>query len=553
MRPRFFHRSVALAVGICACGDSGPRPADHRLDAAQDAPALPSGGAMGAGGATTSGGGSASTDAAVGTGGTVGGGGVAGSGGAGGTGPATGSGDGPGAGGSAPERDAGAGTDGGVAPTGKPRVLLMAPAAEQLWACDADGQSVADYRSALDFGPGYGRRTIWSGGRGIRWDAWPAPGGYPLNSTGGASRVLITADPSTGLVDARLDSQLKVLTSDGKVEASYPVPTSSSRVVLSPRGSYVYAASTNSTACQDCSAVVLERKNGTQVVSGIVTMSYPSTAAFSPDDVHFVYVPLHCEDVHIVNLSDGQTTAVPGAALGCPTLAQSYPSVAGFLTDGVVVSAKPTPSSAGNDVRLFFVDWRGKLTPLDTGGASSQGNDSLLAIHPEGRRALWTRRSGGTATTFEFDSSTLQSQPSAETYVECYGQATATRYELEASSVRACPCGSQSCTKIATLPTLEEPWTPVLVASPDRRFVVVRYDWYLDRMPQSEANALLYDARGALLLTLPNGVFSFDRTSAMAMDCYFVGSASQDCALINLATTGVTTLAGVNSYGFLDE
>jgi hypothetical protein len=99
-----------------------------------------------------------------------------------------------------------------------------------------------------------------------------------------------------------------------------------------------------------------------------------------------------------------------------------------------------------------------------------------------------------------------------------------------------------------------EPYAPELSTSPDRRFVVVNYSWYLDRLPQTEAQALLYDARGTLLLRLPAGAISFDRTSALAMDCYGIGGGSrpQACALINLATATVTTLSEV-SFGFVYE
>jgi hypothetical protein len=302
----------------------------------------------------------------------------------------------------------------------------------------------------------------------------------------------------------------------------------------------------------DCSAVVLRTQDGSPAVQGIVTMYYPSSAAFSPDDRHFVYVPFWCEEaLRVVSLPGGQTASVPTAALSCPGLAQNTPILGGLLTDGAIVSDRPAPSSNGH--RLWFVDWQGTVTPFDGSGAPSAADAGLVQIHPGGSRALWSRNTNGVVETFEFDSATRQSQPFVQAQPECYGRATATRFALQGQSIIACPCASDACTPIATLPTLPEPYSPALVPSPDQRFVAVRYDWYLDRLPLSEAQALLFDARGTLLITLPNGAIAFDRTSGLAMDCYPTGRASQDCALVNLATTGVTTLPGINSYGFVYE
>jgi hypothetical protein len=558
--------AVALSLlGALGCKDSfdvGTTNPPSGLDAGWSGG---QGGDPGTGGSVGSDG-TPSTGDTPGTAGTFGTGGLTGRGGAGGasedapasggapgSGDATGSGGASGSGGSGPPRDAGVAADGGAAPMAKPRVLLISPAANQLRACDADGQTVADYGFALDFGPSYRERRIWLGGRSVRWDAPPSPGAWPLNDQDpSASRILIEADPILVGLDAQLDAQLKVLTVDGKVATSYPVPPRNHRLILSPRGNYLYVATTDSQACRDCSAVVLRSEDGSPAVQGIITMYYPLSAMFSPDDMHFVYVPFWCEEaLRVANLSDGQTASVPAASLACPGLAQNTPLLQGLLTDGAIVSERPAPSSNGH--RLWFVDWQGQVTPLDSVGAPSSADEGLLQVHPGGRRALWSRSSNGVAETFEFESATLQSQPFVEPHPECYGQAATTRFELQGQSILACPCGLEACTPFAMLPTLEEPYSPTLVVSPDQRFVAVRYEWYLDRLPQSEAQALLYDAQGTVLQTLPNGAISFDRTSALAVDCYSVGSADQDCALINLKTARVTTLSGVNSYGFVYE
>jgi hypothetical protein len=533
----FFCRCVVLAAGISACGGNGQRSADHQLDVGRDSSIPASGGATGSGGANDSGG-------APGSGGAADSGGVLGS------------------GGLAPGKDGGAGAGGGTAPVAKARVLLIGPT-DQLRACDADGETVADYRFALDFGPSYGRQTIWLG-EWVRWNDQLSPGPYPLNLRyPGASRILIEAYPSAEPVDAQLDAQLKVLTIDGKVEASYPIPQNNTQLVLSPRGDYLYVASdigkpADPSYCQECDAVILRSKDGSAVGQGFVTsgIAYAWDAAFSLDDRYFLYVTSKCEEgLHMLNLSDGQTAIVPRASLACPKhLATDAHSSVGFLNGGVIVFNNADPASPAGGLGLWFVDWQGGATPFASAAPPSTTYDTLLQVHPDGRRALWSRTSNGVAETFEFDLSSRQSQPFADAYLECYGQPAATRYEIQGQSVLACPCGGGGCAPFATLPTLAEPYSPTLMPSPDRRFVAVGYAWYLDRSPWTEAQALLYDARGKLVLTLPNGAISFDRTSALAMDCYSVGSGSRasECALVNLATAGVTTLSQV-SFGFLYE
>lgn len=514
MRPLFL--VATLAVWMSACRSHALHPGRQVSGDASLAPA--SGGASGSGGVTGTGGVTAPVDAAI-AGDTMG--------------------------------------SGGASET--PRVLLINPPADQLRTCDADGQTVGDYRFALDFGPSYGRQTIWLAGKGIRWDFWPTVGGYPLNGRDpSASRILISASPSAGPLDAQLDAQVKVLTIDGKVEASYPIPQSHTQLALSPRGGYLYfasnigASSSDPGYCQNCAVAILSSKDGSPVAQGIVTYSYLWSAVFSPDDLHFAYVTPKCaEGLHLLDLNHGQAASVVQAPLTCPSLARDTAFSVGLLTDGIIVSDRVALSDSGVSVALWFVDWTGKATPFAPAGALPSTSDALLAVHPDGRRALWSRSANGTVETFEFDRATLRSQPFAETHPECYGRTAATRYQVQGQSVLACPCGSETCKPFATLPTLQEPYTPELVLSPDRRFIAVYYGWTLGRLPQTEAPALFYDARGTLLLTLPNGLISFDRTSTLAMDCYSVGSVARDCALVTLATARVTTLSPARSFGFV--
>jgi hypothetical protein len=369
--------------------------------------------------------------------------------------------------------------DGGAETSGpQPRVLVIDPATDQFLTYDRDGLPVHDYHSALDFGDGYDRRSVWAESLFVAWDTatatdltyntalTSAPLGLdePLRP----SRIVVRAGSTQGL-----GTMAKLIAVDGTIAADLALPGDRTDVRVSPAQKFLYADNHNGssgfcTGYLGRQAIVARIADGATVWQGSLC-----SAAFARDDSHLVFSPDTCANpVHVVDLASGQDT--PASSLfPCADGVQS-PRLRGATTVGAVFSGSANNPATSYDDHLWFVDWQAKTSPFDPAIATSTITmEYFVQFNPQGSKALWY-----VSTQSEFDFTRLTSQPWNGPDDNCYGRPDNAYVKADRQTVQYCRCSDGTCALLATLPTLaDNGWTPAAQISPDGRFVFVTYEW----------------------------------------------------------------------------
>jgi hypothetical protein len=535
-RPRRFAGIVLalLAAQLSAC--SGRNHIGAQL------PGTGGGDGTGSGGATAGSGGAGSGGA--GSGGASSGG--AGSGGAssGGAGSGGASSGGAGSGGASSGGAGGATGAGGVTGGGpQPRVLVVDPPTNRFVTYDRDGQPVRDYLGQLDFGSGFGARSVWVDGYGMPWDVPStlvifspvAPRG--LDEPLAQSVILIRSAATSGDV-----VKIKMVGAGGALVGAQTLSGKWEAFELSPKRGYVHALALDRTAASRTSAVI-------RLSDGrVVWQGFASEAGFARDDRHFVFLPGTASELpHVLDLATGAkiastSTQIPpdhtGVSLG----------INAVLNDRAFIRA-----SWDSYGELFWaVDWQGRVTKLGA-DMPMYVSEYLRGFDRTGARAILSRQhNGGDGRTdylgdFEIDLGTNVVTPWSGPEFSCFGRPGEVAFKIEAGAVRACACSDGTCRALATLPTVPTTpgvlagWSPRLLVSADRRTVVVTYEWQSQIAPGSFPEILCLRASGEVIARLPWGLAELDDTGQMLLIRPWGGPMSK-LGIANLVTGTVTLL-----------
>ena len=142
-----------------------------------------------------------------------------------------------------------AGTSGATGAAGatalgpQPRVLIVDPPTNRFLSFDRSGQA-RDYRAQLDFGAGFGARTIWlDGWFSMIWDAPPLGGNYA--SPGAPRGFDEPRAPSVILIRSAADSgntvKIKAVGTSGTLLATHTLSGAWEAFQISPKRGYLYA------------------------------------------------------------------------------------------------------------------------------------------------------------------------------------------------------------------------------------------------------------------------------------------------------------------------
>jgi hypothetical protein len=119
----------------------------------------------------------------------------------------------------------------------------------------------------------------------------------------------------------------------------------------------------------------------------------------------------------------------------------------------------------------------------------------------------------------------------------CFGRPADRTFKLSGSMLQACNCSNAVCTTIATLPTVAALWTPRLITNPDRRTVIVVYDWNSNSQPANFPDSRCYTAGGQLVATLTYGAVDLDDTGQIVLLRGLTGSTNPgQYAIVDLAS-----------------
>jgi hypothetical protein len=534
-RPRRFAETLLALIALQLSACSGRNHIGAQLPGTGGSDGPGSGGATaGSGGATAGSGGATGGNGGAGNGGAGSGG--AGNGGAGSGGAGNG---GAGSGGAGGATGAGGAAGGGP----QPRVLVVDPPTNRFVAYDRDGQPVRDYRGELDFGSGFGARSVWVEGYGMPWDvpstlvvASPvAPRG--LHEPLAQSVILIRSAATSGDV-----VKIKMVATGGALVGAQTFSGRWEAFELSPKRGYVYALALDRTAASRTSAVI-RLSDGRVVWQGFAT-----EAGFARDDRHFVFLPGTASELpHVIDLATGAkiastSTQIPpdhtGVSLG----------INAVLNDRAVIRA-----SWDSYGELFWaVDWQGRVTKLGA-DMPMYVSEYLRGFDPTGARAILSRQhNGGDGRTdylgdFEIDLGTNTVTPWSGPEFSCFGRPGEAAFKIDSGAVHACSCSDGTCRALATLPPVPTTpgvltgWSPRLLVSADRRTVVVTYEWISQIAPGSFPEILCLRASGEVITRLPWGLAELDDTGQLLLIRPFGGPIS-NLRIANLVTGTVTVL-----------
>jgi hypothetical protein len=420
----------------------------------------------------------------------------------------------------------------------EPRVLVVDQATNRFAAYGRDGQLAHDYRSELDFGTGFTDRNAWVDWHLLSWDGptdvpppglnFPPPPGLAFPLLG--SRILLSAENAgTGRV------KLKILTVAGTVENAFTLQGAWSGFQLTPARQYVYATIPETPTAAPVAAV-LRPSDGT--ILWQKTISY---AMFAASDSRLIFIPAdRSSPVRIKNLTTGDEFA--------PALTQepfkTEPNIDIFLIAGLAQRVVIQAAGFALQSRLFYsMDWQGSITRF--GSASPRYTDEYIqAFSPTGDRVRWSQVANGLGGgpieylgAFETTFAGNITAPWDGSDDACFGRSADRTFKLADGSLQACRCSDRVCTPIATMPVLASPWTARLVTDPDRRTVMVIYDWGANSRPPNYPDIACYSAAGQLLASLPNGAVDLDDTGQIVLLRAATGSTNAgQYAIVDLAS-----------------
>jgi len=429
-------------------------------------------------------------------------------------------------------------------------VLIVDPATNRFASYDRDGQQVHDYSAHLDFGAGFGARSVWrEDGPGTSWDAnapsgafWSPPPANGFDQAPMASALLISAATTAGD-----HVSVKAVRADGTLIGSASLSGAWNAMQLSPRR--VYIAAQGQAANPNVNAV-FRLSDGQKVWQGSAV-----TAGFTPDDRHFVYLPGNVTALpRVLDLVQGAETASTSSQI--PLLSGLTLGLYGVVNDWAVLGTQWN----GYGLLLWAVDWQGSVTRFGSDMPMAV-DETLHGFDPGAAKAVFSRQANGSDGQptsylggFAFDFAAKASTPWNGIDFTCFGRPSEVAFRIVGSTVQSCSCADSTCQAIATLPALTESWVPVLLVSDDRQTIVVDYQWPFQRAPTSFPDILALRASGQMIARLSFGFAQMDNTGRLLVLSSFVsGPHAGQLGIVNLVAGTVVYMDGASGYSIIYE
>lgn len=166
---------------------------------------------------------------------------------------------------------------------------------------------------------------------------------------------------------------------------------------------------------------------------------------------------------------------------------------------------------------------------------------------------------------YELDISTMQSRswthvggswsPSGGRIIDstdCFDPSTTTFFGTEGESLLACDCGNGNCQPIAKIPpSTVHQWEADVGVSPDRKLVVLYYDWLGDTMPTTWLGPYLFRSSGGEPIhpELKGGI-QFDRLNQVILTgC----TDAADIGIVDRVTEKATCLPPAGYFAIVYE
>lgn len=430
----------------------------------------------------------------------------------------------------------GGGAGGSAAGTGGPgpRLLVADLASNRFVAYDRYGQIVHDYASQLDFGSGFTSRTVDVGG---------VPDG--LDGTRERAVIFITAQSTPAGT-----TKLRMVGIDGQLAAEHSVAGAWDWLGLSPKNGYLYA--TRSVFDSGDIAAVFRVAD-----SSVVWQGGPIAQVIFPRDGEpLVYVPF--DRAMPIRLVDLATATDSAPALTQPVFALQ-PGVWVTLVASTGARMVLQTDGVGRYGRLLWsMDWQARITRF--GATMPEYTDEyFLGFDPTETKAVWQSQTNGNdgqpivyVGAYQIDFASGLVGPFSGT-TECFGRPSQSTFKIDSGAVQSCPCSGAACSTIATLPALENGWTPSIQRSADGNALLITYGWARNAAPRAPfPDIKCFSASGAVLATLPYGTATMDPTGQIVLYREVLATTLGRTGIVNLATGNVAWInpAPMMQFGY---
>jgi len=409
--------------------------------------------------------------------------------------------------------DAGSGS-GGAAPTFAvvPRVLAIY-GTDRLTVHGADGQVVRELGEHLALSGVEGATTVLAGERSYQTDR----GGYSLHrlprvwkeaelAPSRSSRIALSAP-----VAGQNSTRFRVIEVSGDGVAELDIEGRPSQTVFSRTEAFLYASQPQRSDFTRPSTIY-EIASGKKLWGADI-----STGTFASDDGHFVTTTEDTTEsfANIISLPDGAIT-----------IGQSQPAVFKYSMGVYLGVEDATPFGAvlktygwvTDGQPLWQMDWQGRITPFDA-ALPQFSEEELVAFDSDGQEAVWRRLPGSEYHALNL--TTGAARPMDATEAGCIG-GLPQQFRVVEDQLEQCPCGwsvdsATQCHVLATLPPIETGFSRRAYSGNGVRAVVVRADWFLNSLPDSAPDVLVFAPDGKLLAALPEGTPEIDRTGTLLL------------------------------------